>query len=158
MVVLLAIDASAVIVGDPILRTPYFSPKWPPLQQSSRSHSLRQQILNQLRNVGRLPTNMLIRKVPQPIAVPSYMRPIKVSPYTMKKGQQLIAAPSYFRPTVSTPQKYRFRSSPSAPNSGEYVFENPFAHHNNIAMQPVCNNVLFAQLYNEITCSRMIIC
>lgn len=147
---LLSIDTSAVIVGDPILRTPYFSPKWPSLQQSSRSHSLRQQILNQLRNVGRLPSNMLIRKVPQPIAVPSFMRPIKVSPYTLKKGQQLIAAPSYYRPTVSTPQKYRFRSSPPAPNSGEYVFENPFANHNNIAIQPVCHNTLFAPFYNQL--------
>lgn len=140
VVLVLVIDASAVIVSDPLGRMPYFAQKWPLLQPNSRSQSLRQQMLHQLRSSGRLPTNMLFRhKMPQQIAVAqSFMRPIKLAPVTLKKGQPLIAAPSYYRPTVATPQKYRFRSSAPAPHSGEYVFENPFANHNNVAIQPVC--------------------
>lgn len=145
---MLVIDASAVIVGDPLARTPYFTPKWSFMQPNSRSQSLRQQMLHQLRASGRLPTNMLYRhRMPQQIAVAqSFMRPIKLAPVSLKKGQPLIAASSYYRPTVSTPQKYRFRSSAPAPHSGEYVFENPFASHNNVAIQPVCG------LYCEIIC------
>lgn len=136
---MLVIDASAVIISDPISRASYFSPKWPSLQPNGRSHSLRQQIFHQLRASGRIPANMLIRKMPQQMAVaPSYMRPIKIAPMSMQKGQPIIASPSFYRPTVSTPSKYRFRSSPPAPNSGEYIFENPFANHNTVNIQPVC--------------------
>lgn len=138
VVLALVIDASAVIIGDPMGRTSYFGPKWPSLQPNGRSQSLRQQIFHQLRSSGRIPANMLIRKVPQQIAVaPSYMRPIKIAPMSMKKGQPMMA-PSYYRPTASTPPKYRFRSSPPAPHSGEYIFENPFANHNSVNAQPVC--------------------
>lgn len=94
---------------------------WPPVQRSIEPNSppsLRQQILMHYRNTGRLPSNMYVKRYPT-----SMMRPMKMQ--SLKKAP-IVPAPSYYKPNIQLPPRYRFRSSPSAPNTGEYVYENPF--------------------------------
>lgn len=60
------------------------------------------------------------------------MRPLKMQPmpHYMRKN---VVYPVY-NPTMSTPQRINFHSSPPGPNTGEYVYENPFT---SMHMQPV---------------------
>lgn len=132
---MLILDASSVMIGDS--KGPLVFSKWPPPQQTGRSQqSIRQQILYHLRGNGRIPSNMVVKKVAQPLSQ-RLVRPMKLAQMPLKNGAPLVSAPSYYRPTISTPPRYRFRSSPPAPNSGEYVYENPFGNHNSIGFQPV---------------------
>lgn len=125
IVLLAVIGASSIVVNESATKPPLMFSKWPPPPyQNNKSPSLRQQIFHQLRSNGRIPSNMIVKRYPPSISQSmSYMmRPMKYA--QLKKVP--IPAPSYYKPTISTPPRYRFQSSPSAPNTGEYVFENPF--------------------------------
>lgn len=104
---------SETMAGGPLV----FS-NWPPKQ---KSQSLRHQLLHQLRNSGRIPPAMVIKRYHQ-----RHVRPVKMptmAHYVVKKHP----APMFFKPTLSTPARITFQSSPAGPHSGEYVYENPFA-------------------------------
>lgn len=108
---------------------------WPPVQRSTEFKtppSLRQQILLYYRNTGRLPSNMFVKRYPT-----TMMRPMKMQ--SLKKAP-VIPAPSYYKSNIQLPPRYRFRGSPSAPNTGEYIYENPFK---NLGTQPVNLNFCF---------------
>lgn len=118
----MAIGVSSIMINDMATKPPLIFSKWPPTYQNGKSTSLRQQIFHQLRSSGRIPSSSMIVKR-YPSALPVMMRPLK---YAQLKKTPL-PQPSYYKPTISTPQRYRFHSSPPAPNTGEYVFENPFS-------------------------------
>lgn len=120
---------SSIMVSDSATKSPMVFSKWPPYP-NSKSSSLRHQIFQHLRTSGRIPQNMIVNRR-YPTSMSYMMRPMKYA--QLKKVP--IPAPSYYRPTISTPPRYRFQSSPPAPQSGEYIFENPF---NNVGFQPVC--------------------
>lgn len=124
------IGTSSIMINDSATKSPLMFSKWPPSYQNGKSQSLRHQIFHQLRSSGRIPSpSMLVKRYPSsPMSV--MMRPMK---YAQLKKQPL-PQPSYYRPTISTPPRYRFNSSPQAPNTGEYIFENPF---NNLGLPPV---------------------
>lgn len=116
------------MINDVASKTPMMFSNWPPIQQSTngKSPSLRQQIYHHLRTSGRIPSNMFVKRYPS-----SMLRPMKLQ--SLKKAP-LVTSPSYYKPNIQSPPRYRFRSSPQAPNTGEYVFENPFV---NAGIQPV---------------------
>lgn len=116
---MIAIGASSIMVSDSVTKAPLVFSKWPPYQ-NGKSSSLRNQIFQHLRSAGRIPPNMIVKRYPSSMYM---MRPMK---YPQLKKVPIQALPSYYRPTISTPPRYRFQSSPGAPNSGEYIFENPF--------------------------------
>lgn len=126
------IGVSSIVITDSATKPPLMFSKWPPTYQNSKPTSLRHQMFHQLRTSGRLPSpSMIVKRYPsQQMAV--VMRPMKYP--QLKKTP--IPQPSYYKPTISTPpHRYRFQSSASASNVGEYVFENPF---NNFGLPHVC--------------------
>lgn len=118
---MLVVCTSSVIINESTPKAPLVFSNWPPVQRSSKPQSLRHQILYHLRSNGRIPTP--VKRYPSP---PRVLRPIKMSALPLPTKGQILQAPSYYRPTISTQPRYRFRSSAPAPNTGEYVFENPF--------------------------------
>ncbi|XP_031616717.1 uncharacterized protein LOC116336745 [Contarinia nasturtii] len=117
---------SSIMVSDSATKSPLVFSKWPPYP-NSKSSALRHQIFQHLRTTGRIPQNMIVKRYPTSMSY--MMRPMK---YAQLKKVPLPQA-SYYRPTISTPPRYRFQSSPAAPQPGEYIFENPF---NNVGYQP----------------------
>lgn len=92
--------------------------------------SLRHQLLYDLRSSGRIPSPMIMKRYHTPQRI---MRPIKLSvmpSFMLKAHQQMI----HQKPTIATPLMIHFQSSPPGPNSGEYVFENPFS---SVSLPPV---------------------
>lgn len=130
IVLLAVIGTSSIMINESATKQPLMFSKWPPSYQNSKSQSLRQQIFHQLRSSGRIPSpSMIVKRYPS--SMPIMMRPMKYA--QLKKTP--IPQPSYYRPTISTPPRYRFHSSAQAPNTGEYIFENPF---NNMGLSQVC--------------------
>lgn len=135
-VALLAVvgEVSSVVITDSATKPPLMFSKWPPTYQNSKSSSLRHQMFHQLRSSGRLPSpSMIVKRYPsQQMSV--VMRPMK---YPQLKKAPIPQTP-YYKPTISPPPRYRFQSSASASNVGEYIFENPF---NNLGLQSVSNPI-----------------
>lgn len=121
---LAVIGVSSIVITDSATKPPLMFSKWPPTYQNNKPTSLRHQMFHQLRSSvsGRLPSpSMIVKRYPsQQMSV--MMRPMKYP--QLKKTP--IPQPSYYKPTISTPPRYRFQSSASASNVGEYIFENPF--------------------------------
>lgn len=103
--------------------------KWPPVKHSKHPNSLRQHLMYHLRANSRLPPKFMMKQLPVPLS-PAHkhvMRPAQsMHRYSVKKYPHQMGISPYMRPTLSSPQKIRFNSSPAGPNTGEYIFENPF--------------------------------
>lgn len=126
---MVVIGASSIMVSDSATKAPLMFSKWPPYS-NSKSPALRHQIFQHLRSSGRIPQNMIVKRYPSYVMRPMKYAQLKKVPLPQLQPQP---QPSYYRPTISTPPRFRFQSSLSAPNSGEYIFENPF----NINIQQV---------------------
>lgn len=85
-----------------------------------------------LRANSRLPPKLMMKRLPLPPSPRQHvMRPVpSMHRYAVKQYPHQLTASSYQRPTISTPQRIRFNSSPPGPNTGEYIFENPFTMNN----------------------------
>lgn len=131
--VLIINGAVSIRVGDSTSNNgPLVFTHWPPVNYN-KPQSLRHQLLYHLRSNGRIPAGVLMKRYQSPQRV---MHPLKMSAmshHTINGMGYPVPSPSYYRPTISTPPRIHFQSSPPGPNSGEYIFENPFA---SIAMQP----------------------
>lgn len=136
MILLVVHCAASIRVGDTQSNGPLLFSKWPPVKHHNKPPSLRNQLMYHLRSHHRIPPGAMRKRFhampPPPHSLPQQrvLRPVKLPQYTMNKG---MVYPVY-KPTMSTPQRINFQSSPPGPNSGEYVYENPFA---SAAMQPV---------------------
>lgn len=112
--------------------SPLVFTNWPPTIKP-QSPSLRHQMMMALRPMVRQPsTDFFYKRTPPSIAQPQRLvRPMKLvanTPYFLFKNHLTSA---YKRPTItpiSLTSNHNFHSSPPGPNSGEYVFENPFTN------------------------------
>lgn len=107
--------------------SPLVFTNWPPTK--TQAPSFRHQIMMALRPMMRQPsTDFLYKRAPPLLPQPQRLvRPMKLAantPHFLLKNHLTSA---YKRPTL-TPltSSHSFQSSPQGPNSGEYVFENPF--------------------------------
>lgn len=135
--ILLIVNCTASIrVGDTQSNGPLVFSKWPPVKQHNSPPPLRHQLMYHLRSHRRIPPGAMRKRfhaMPPPPSHPlsqqRVMRPMKMHgiPHYVNKY-------SMYKPTMSTPPRINFHSSPPGPNTGEYVYENPFA---SMAMQPV---------------------
>lgn len=142
---------------------PSWPPKSNSHNKQSLSAAARHQMIFQLRSSPRYqasPSTMyLSHKRPPPSMPNRIMRPLKMATmphYYQAKVQHMplqhhpmhnfFKKPSTHTPSSASGQnnnigsssvtKLSFHSSPQGPNSGEYVFENPFAHEKPIAHTP----------------------
>lgn len=129
LIVLVVNSATSIRVGDSQSNGPLVFTKWPPVKQHNKPPSLRHQLVYHLRTNGRIPPPGAMRKryhsMPPPPPQQRVMRPMKMPmmPHYMTKG---VVYPVY-KPTMSSPPRMNFHSSMPGPNTGEYVYENPFA-------------------------------
>lgn len=111
--------------------SPLVFTNWPPIK--NQSPSFRHQMMLALRPMMRQPsTDFLYKRAPPLLPQPQRLvRPMKLvanSPYFLFKNH---LSSTYKRPNITpTPlsSTHNFQSSPPGPNTGEYVFENPFTN------------------------------
>lgn len=136
--------SSSIRVDDQQSNGPLVFTKWPPVKQYNKPPpSLRNQLMYHIRSHRRVPPGAMRKRFhSMPISSHSMpqqrvMRPMKMPmmPHYMSKGVMY----QVYKPTMSTPQRINFQSSPPGPNTGEYVYENPFA---SMPMPPVLWNHL----------------
>lgn len=136
--ILLIVKCTASIRVDTQPNGPLVFNKWPPIQQHNNPPPLRHQLMYHLRSHRRIPPDAMRKRFhamqpppppPHSLSQQRIMRPVKMHgmPHYVNKY-------SMYKPTMSTPPRINFHSSPPGPNSGEYVYENPFA---SVGMQPV---------------------
>lgn len=113
--------------------------KWPPVKHSKHPNSLRQHLMYHLQANSRLPPKYMMNRLPLPSSHKHVMRPAQSTHrYAVKKYPHQLRVGPFMRPTLSSPQKIHFNSSPPGPNTGEYIYENPFIVANG---RPIANKM-----------------
>lgn len=136
---------------------PLVYPNWPPKSSGLNKHPARHQLVFQLRSspnrFSGSPNGLFYSSNKRPMAMPlinnRLMRPIKLSAMPAHYFQSKMHRPqipqlhishqpvqqqhSYVKKPVgnsatAASSKITFHSSPKGPNSGEYIYENPFTH------------------------------
>lgn len=134
LIVLVVNGVASIRVGDTQPNGPLVFTNWPPVKHQNKPSSMRHQLMYHLRSHHRIPPGGAMRKRFHTMPAPP---PHSMSQQRVMRPMKMPMMPHYmtvYKPTMSTPQRINFHSSPPGPNSGEYVYENPFAP---VAMQPV---------------------
>lgn len=130
LIVLVVNGAVSIRVRDTESNGPLVFSKWPPVKHHNKPPTMRHQLMYHLRSHRRIPPGAMRKRFH---TMPSH----SLSQQRVMRPMKMPMMPHYvtvYKPTMSTPHRINFHSSPPGPNSGEYVYENPFA---NVPMQPV---------------------